>query len=265
MSILSRNNVRVSGHGNKTLLFAHGFGCNQHMWSRVAPVFEDSHRVVLFDYVGSGQSDLAAFDPVRYSQLDGYAQDVLEVCDALNLTSDVVFVGHSVSCSVGLLASLAKPGLFDRMVLVGPSPSFLNDPPHYHGGFEREDLEGLVALMDQNYIGWANYLAPVVAGHSGQGQVAAELNDSFCSTDPSTARVFARATFFADNRADLPKVTVPTLILQHREDSLAPLAVGNYLHEHLQGSQLQTLDVAGHCAHMSHPELVIAGMQAYLN
>lgn len=265
MSILSRNNVTVSGDGDKTLLFAHGFGCNQHMWGRVAPDFEDSHRVVLFDYVGSGQSELAAFDPVRYGRLDGYARDVLEVCEALDLTGDVVFVGHSVSCSVGLLASIARPGLFERMVLVGPSPSFLNDPPHYHGGFEREDLEGLVALMDQNYIGWANYLAPVVAGQAGQGMVTGELTDSFCSTDPTAARVFARATFFADNRADLPKVTVPSLILQHREDSLAPLAVGQYFHEHLRGSQLQVLDVAGHCAHMSHPELVIAAMRAYLS
>lgn len=265
MSILSRNNVTVSGDGNTTLLFAHGFGCNQQMWGRVAPAFADTHRIVLFDYVGSGRSTLSAFDPERYSRLDGYARDVLEVCDALDLTGPVVFVGHSVSCSVGMLASLARPGLFERMVLVGPSPSFLNDPPHYQGGFEHEDLEGLVALMDQNYIGWANYLAPVVAGDAGQGEVAGELTDSFCSTDPTAARVFARATFFADNRADLPRVKVPSLILQHREDSLAPMAVGQYLHQHLQGSQLQVLDVAGHCAHMSHPELVVAAMRAYLN
>ena len=265
MSILSRNNVKVSGHGERTLLFAHGFGCNQQMWSKVAAAFENSHRIVLFDYVGSGQSQLQAFDPVRYSRLDGYAQDVLEVCDALNLRQDVVFVGHSVSCSVGMLASIARPALFDRMVLVGPSPSFLNDPPDYQGGFEREDLEGLLSLMDQNYIGWANYLAPVVAGQAGQGAVAGELTDSFCSTDPTAARVFARATFFADNRADLPRVSVPSLILQHRQDSLAPVSVGEYLHRHLQGSQLRVLDVAGHCAHMSHPDLVVAAMRAYLS
>ena len=265
MSILSRNNVKVSGHGERTLLFAHGFGCNQQMWSKVAAAFEDSHRIVLFDYVGSGQSQLQAFDPVRYSRLDGYARDVLEVCDALGLQHNVVFVGHSVSCSVGMLASIARPALFERMVLVGPSPSFLNDPPDYHGGFERDDLEGLLGLMDQNYIGWANYLAPVVAGQSGEGQVAGELTDSFCSTDPTAARVFARATFFADNRADLPRVSVPSLILQHRQDSLAPLGVGEYLHRHLRGSQLQVLDVAGHCAHMSHPDLVVAAMRAYLS
>jgi sigma-B regulation protein RsbQ len=261
VSILSRNNVKVSGRGERTLLFAHGFGCNQNMWTRVTPAFEDSHRIVLFDYVGSGQSELRTFDPVRYSRLDGYAQDVLDVCDALNLTDNVVFVGHSVSCSVGMLASIARPGLFQRLIMVGPSPSFLNDPPAYHGGFEREDLEGLLALMDQNYIGWANYLAPVVAGQSGQGMVAGELTDSFCSTDPTAARVFARATFFADNRADLPKVAVPSLILQHREDSLAPLSVGEYLHQHLNNSRLQVLDVAGHCAHMSHPDLVVSAMR----
>jgi sigma-B regulation protein RsbQ len=265
VSVLSRNNVTVLGRGARTLLFAHGFGCSQNMWARVASAFEDSHRIVLFDYVGSGQSDLKAFDPVRYSQLDGYARDVLEVCDALALGGNTVFVGHSVSCSVGMLASIARPGQFDRLVMVGPSPSFLNDPPDYHGGFEREDLEGLLALMDQNYIGWANYLAPVVAGQSGQGAITGELTDSFCSTDPTAARVFARATFFADNRADLPAVTVPSLILQHREDSLAPLAVGEYLHRHLKNSELQVLDVAGHCAHMSHPELVVRAMRAYLH
>jgi len=215
--------------------------------------------------VGSGQSELRTFDPVRYSRLDGYAQDVLDVCDALNLTENVVFVGHSVSCSVGMLASIARPGLFERLIMVGPSPSFLNDPPSYHGGFEREDLEGLLALMDQNYIGWANYLAPVVAGQAGQGMVSGELTDSFCSTDPTAARVFARATFFADNRADLPKVAVPSLILQHREDSLAPLTVGEYLHQHLKNSRLQVLDVAGHCAHMSHPQLVVSAIRNELH
>lgn len=265
MSILSRNNTKVFGHGANTLLFAHGFGCNQNMWARITPAFEASHRIVLFDYVGSGQSELRAFDAARYSRLDGYVSDVLEVCDALELEGDVSFVGHSVSCSVGMLASIARPDLFKRLVLVGPSPSFLNDPPDYLGGFEPDDLEGLLALMDQNYIGWANYMAPMVAGPVGQGSVTGELTDSFCSTDPTAARVFARTSFFADNRADLPHVPVPSLILQHQDDSLAPLGVGHYLHQHLKNSQLQVLDVAGHCAHMSHPDLVIAAMRGFLN
>jgi sigma-B regulation protein RsbQ len=261
-NIIQRNNVTVRGSDGPVLLYAHGFGCNQNMWDRITPAFAGTHRQVLFDYVGSGQSALSAFDPVRYSRLDGYAQDLLDVCDALDLTRGVTFIGHSVSASIGLLASIARPELFERLVLLGPSPCFLNHPPDYLGGFEREDLEGLLALMDQNYMGWANYLAPVVAGSSGE-RVAGELSNSFCSTDPLVAKVFARATFFADNRADLARVTRPSLILQHRDDALAPLAVGQYLADHLPDSVLEVLDVSGHCAHMSDPALVIGAMQRY--
>lgn len=260
--IIQRNNVNVRGSDGPVLLFAHGFGCNQNMWDRITPSFDATHRQVLFDYVGSGQSVLAAFDPHRYARLDGYAQDVLDVCDALDLHSGVTFVGHSVSASIGLLASIARPELFDRLVLLGPSPCFLNHPPDYLGGFEAEDLEGLLALMDQNYMGWASYLAPVVTGSSGE-HVAGELSDSFCSTDPLVAKVFARATFFADNRADLARVTRPSLILQHRNDALAPLGVGQYLADHLPDSTLRVLDVSGHCAHMSDPALVINAMRQY--
>jgi sigma-B regulation protein RsbQ len=264
MNVLKRNNVTVLGDTGPVLLYAHGFGCSRDMWSSVTPAFAATHRQVIFDYVGSGQSDRTAFDPERYADLRGYARDVLEVCDALGLTEGVSFVGHSVSCSIGLLASIERPALFERLILLGPSPCFLNDPPGYMGGFEREDLEGLLSLMDQNYMGWAQYLAPVVAGASGAGAVAGTLGDSFCSTDPAVARVFARATFFADNRADLPQVTRPSLILQHRTDNLAPLAVGDYLHAHLPGSTLRILDVEGHCAHMSNPALVIAAMRDYM-
>ena len=265
MNTLLRNNGHVIGDTGPVLLYAHGFGCNQTMWNRVTPAFEGTHRQVLFDYVGSGQSDLSAFDAARYGALKGYAQDVLDVCDALDLTSDVTFVGHSVSCSIGMLASIARPGLFERLVMVGPTPCFLNHPPDYLGGFERADLEGLLSLMDQNYIGWANYLAPVVAGAPQGETLAGELSSSFCSTDPVVARVFAQATFFEDNRADLPLVVCPSLILQHREDALAPLAVGDYLHQHLRGSTLAVLDVTGHCAHMSHPHLVVDAMHRYLS
>jgi sigma-B regulation protein RsbQ len=264
MNALRRNNVQVLGDQGPVLLYAHGFGCNQQMWNLVTPAFAASHKQVLFDYVGSGESELAAFDKQRYASLDGYAQDVLDVCDALGLTEGVTFVGHSVSCSIGMLASIARPSLFERMILVAPSPCFLNHPPDYSGGFEREDLEGLLALMDQNFMGWANYLAPVVAGDSGAGDVSGRLSESFCSTDPMTARVFAQATFFADNRADLAQVHTPCLILQHDRDALAPQSVGTYLHAHLAGSSLQVLEVAGHCAHMSDPALVIAAMRDYL-
>lgn len=265
MNILQRNRVNTLGTQGPVILYAHGFGCHQGMWSRITPAFLETHRQVLMDYAGSGPaSHSAPFDPVRYSRLDGYAQDLLEVCDALGLESGVTFVGHSVSCSIGMLAQIARPALFDRMVMIGPTPCFLNHPPDYMGGFERADLEGLLELMDQNYMGWASYLAPVVAGESGASEAAPELEQSFCSTDPNTARIFARATFFADNRADLPKVRCPSLILQHAQDSLAPRSVGEYLHRHLAGSELEILDVVGHCAHMSNPDLVIKAMRRYL-
>ena len=264
MDILKRNNVHVSGPAGPVLLYAHGFGCNQQMWSRITPAFLASHRQVQFDYVGSGASDRSTFTETRYGQLQGYAQDVIDVCDALGLRDGVTFVGHSVSCSIGMLASLARPQLFERMIMVGPSPCFTNEPPDYQGGFERADLEGLLDLMDQNYMGWAQYLAPVLAGAAGEGAVSTELSTSFCSTDPAVARVFARATFFADNRADLAHMTVPSLILQHRKDVLAPLGVGEYLHRHLQGSTLKVLDVDGHCCHMSHPALVVDAMRQFL-
>ncbi|NCN71757.1 MAG: alpha/beta hydrolase [Rhodoferax sp.] len=266
MKILKRNNVHQLGNPDgPVLLFAHGFGCNQKMWNRITPAFDASYRQILFDYVGSGQSDVSAFNIERYGNLNGYAQDVLDICDALDLTQNVTFVGHSVSASIGLLASIARPALFDKLVLIGPSACFLNDPPDYMGGFNHEDLEGLLSLMEQNYVGWANYLTPVVMGQDSQTALTGELSDSFCSTDPVVARVFAQATFFADNRKDLPKVTRPCLILQHRLDSLVPLAVGEYLHQHLAGSTLEVMDAKGHCAHMSHPDVVVAAMRRYLS
>ena len=263
-NILARNNIKVLEGDGPVLLYAHGFGCNQNMWDRVTPAFSSSHQQVLFDYVGSGRSDIAAFDPDKYANLSGYAQDVLDVCDALNLKSGVAFIGHSVSCSIGLLASISRPDLFSHLILIGPNPCFVNHPPEYVGGFEKEDLEGLLALMDQNYIGWANYLAPVVSAQGESGTVTAELSDSFCSTDPHVAKVFARTTFFSDNRADLPKATVPSLILQHRTDTLAPISVGEYVHAHLPKSTLKVLEVQGHCSHMSDPLLVIDAMRDFL-
>jgi sigma-B regulation protein RsbQ len=265
MNTLERNKVKILGGNGPVLLYAHGFGCNQTMWNRITPAFEGTHRQVLFDYSGCGPSTGAAFDASKYASLSGYAQDVLDVCDALALSRGVTFVGHSVSSTIGMLASIARPELFERLVLIGPTPCFLNHPPEYTGGFERADLEGLLSLMDQNYLGWANYLAPVVAGAANAPDVADALLGSFCSTDPVTMRVFAQATFFADNRADVPRVTAPTLILQHRHDDLAPISVGNYLHAHLQNSTLEVLDIAGHSGHMSHPDLIIKSMQNYFN
>ena len=268
LDIRKRNNVQVIDAirpDAPVLLYVNGFGCNQHMWRHITPAFKGEYRQVLFDYVGSGQADLAAFDAVKYADLQGYAQDVLDVCDALCIEGGVHLVGHSIGASIGLLASIERPALFNHMVLVGPSPCFINHPPDYHGGFERQDLEDLLDLMDQNFMGWASYLAPIVAGGPQADILGAELSESFCSTDPVAARIFAQATFFADHRSELQQVTRPCLILQHGNDALAPLAVGEFLHAQLRDSTLEVLEVTGHCAHMSHPHLVAAAMQRYLS
>jgi sigma-B regulation protein RsbQ len=263
MDVLSRNNVRVLGRGTRPMLFAHGFGCDQHMWRFVTPAFEDDHRIVLFDYVGSGKSDLRAYDADRYSTIDGYARDVLDVCEALDLR-DITFVGHSVSAMAGVLAANAAPERFARLVLIGPSPRYLNDAPSYVGGFERADIEGLLETMDRNYIGWANFLAPAIMKNPDRPELGEELTASFCSTDPVIARRFAEATFFADNRADLAAVRAPSLILQCSEDIIAPLEVGEYLHRELAGSTLRVMQATGHCPHMSAPDETIALMKSYL-
>jgi sigma-B regulation protein RsbQ len=262
-NVLRRNNVKVSGRGTQPIMFAHGFGCDQNMWRYVVPAFEDDYQVVLFDYVGSGKSDLSAYNAERYGNLQGYAEDVLDICRTLDLTN-VIFVGHSVSSVVGILASIKEPGRFSRLILVGPSPCYINHPPDYTGGFERADIEGLLDLMEKNYIGWANFLAPVVVKNPERPQLARELEESFCSTDPKIARRFAEATFFSDNREDLPKVTVPSLIMQCAEDSIAPVEVGRYLKRHLPQSTLQLMEATGHCPHLSHPEETIRVIKSYL-
>lgn len=259
--VLERNHVQVLGTG-PTVVFAHGFGCDQNMWRFVAPAFVPDHRVVLFDYVGAGRSRRAAYDPARYATLDGYAQDLLDVCHAVG-ARDVRFVGHSVSAMIGLLAAIREPELFERLVLVGPSPCYLNDPPHYRGGFERADIDALLELMDRNYIGWANHLAPVVMRNAERPELADELEASFCTTDPVAARQFAAVTFRSDNRADLPRVTVPSLVLQCSDDAIAPMSVGAYLAEHLPRSELRVLQAEGHCPHMSHPLATIAQIRAF--
>jgi len=261
--VLVRNNVNVRGRGAQPMLFAHGFGCDQNMWRFVAPAFEDDYRVVLFDYVGCGKSDLSAYRAERYSALEGYAQDVLDVCEALDLR-DIVFVGHSVSSVIGMLAAIRAPARFARLVLVGPSMRYIDEPPHYRGGFSRADIEGLLDLMDRNYIGWASFLAPVVMKNPDRGELARELEESFCSTDPAVSRNFARATFLTDYRALLPDVRVPSLVMQCAEDAIAPDEVGAYIHEHLAGSTLVRMRATGHCPHMSHPEETIAVIRDYL-
>jgi len=261
--VLIRNNVKVSGRGTRPMLFAHGFGCDQQMWRFITPAFENDYRIVLFDYVGSGKSDLSAWDPQKYSTLDGYAQDVIDICEALDLR-DTIFVGHSVSSMIGVLAANRAPERFSHLVMVGPSPRYINDVD-YVGGFERADIEGLLDLMDRNYIGWANFLAPVIMKNDERPQLTEELRESFCSTDPKITRRFAETTFFADNRADLPRVSVPSLILQCSEDAIAPVEVGSYLHRTLPQSTLRMMKATGHCPHVSHPEETIEAITNYLS
>jgi sigma-B regulation protein RsbQ len=262
--VLARNNVRVFGNGTQPMLFAHGFGCDQNMWRYVTPAFEDDYRIVLFDYVGSGKSDMEAYDADRYSRLEGYAQDVLDVVHALDLR-DVVFVGHSVSSMVGVLAANQEPDRFARLIMVGPSPRYINDAPDYVGGFERADIEGLLDMMDSNYIGWANFLAPAIIKNPDRPELGEELTESFCSTDPTIARRFAEATFFADNREDLRGVRIPSLVMQCSDDMIAPPEVGEYVHRALPGSTLRVMKATGHCPHMSHPEETIEIIREYLH
>jgi sigma-B regulation protein RsbQ len=260
--VLERNNVKVSGSGTQPMLFAHGFGCDQNMWRLITPAFEQDYRIVLFDYVGSGRSDVKAWSAERYSTLDGYATDILDVVDALDLR-DVILVAHSVSSMIGVLAAIREPDRFAQIIMVGPSPRYINEDG-YVGGFERQDIEGLLDMMDQNFVGWANFLAPAIMKNAERPELGQELTDSFCSTDPVIARRFAEATFFGDNRADLPKLSVPSLVLQCSEDMVAPDAVGAYVHRMTPNSTLRVLGATGHCPHMSHPEETIEAIRDYL-
>ena len=253
--IRKRNNVKITGKGDKALVLAHGFGCDQNMWRFVTPVLEQHFTLVLFDYVGSGKSDISQYNKKRYSTLDGYAKDVLEICDALDL-SDVTFIGHSVSATIGALAAIEQPELFAQLVMVCPSPCFLNLPPDYFGGFEKQDLHELLNLMDKNYIGWANYLAPLVMGSSHPDEFIAELSGSFCSTDPLIAKNFAEATFLSDYRATLKHIKQPSLVLQSEHDALAAPSVGEFVENEIPNATLQVINAHGHCIHMTHPETV---------
>ncbi|MEO8439098.1 MAG: alpha/beta hydrolase [Spartobacteria bacterium] len=262
-NVVQRNNVQVFGSGEQPMLFAHGFGCDQNMWRFVAPTFADRYKIVLFDYVGSGKSDLSAYDANRYGSLDGYAQDVLDICEALALR-DVIFVGHSVSSVIGVLAANRAPDLFAELVLIGPSASYINDPPNYIGGFDRADIEGLLEMMDKNYLGWASFLAPSVMKNPDHPELSTELEQSFCSTDPKIARRFAQVTFLSDNRSDFSKLTVPTLVMQCSDDTIAPLSAGEFLAREVPHNTFRLLQATGHCPHMSAPAETIEVIEEYL-
>jgi sigma-B regulation protein RsbQ len=262
LSTLTRNNVRINGSGDRTMVFAHGFGCDQNMWRFVAPAFEDRFRTVLFDHVGAGGSDLSAYDPEKYSTLAGYADDLIEIGRALDFT-DTVFVGHSVSAMIGVLASVKAPGMFSKLVLVAPSPRYIDDDD-YVGGFTTAQIDELLDFLADNYMGWSATMAPVIMGNAERPALGEELTNSFCRTDPEIAKSFARVTFMSDNRLDLAEVTVPTLILQCSDDVIAPLEVGDYLHRAIRGSTLVRMRASGHCPNLSAPVETVSAIEAFV-
>ncbi|HEY1666183.1 MAG TPA: alpha/beta hydrolase [Trebonia sp.] len=264
MDVLTRNNVTLGGQaGGQPMVFAHGYGCDKNMWRFVAPAFAGQYRTVLFDFVGAGGSDLAAYDPQRYRSLQGYAADVVDVVLALDL-HDVIFVGHSVSAMIGVLAATREPDRFAALVLVAPSPRYIDDEG-YAGGFAETDIEELLASLDRNYLGWSSTMAPVIMGNADRPELGAELTASFCRTDPEVAKRFARATFLSDNRADLADVKLPTLVLQCSDDPIAPDSVGAYVHAQIPGSRLVKLEATGHCPNLSAPDETATAIAAFLN
>lgn len=261
--ILKRNNVRIGGQGQKVLVFAHGFGCDQYVWNQIAPAFESKYRVVLFDYVGSGRSDKSAYSKERYRSLHGYKEDLLELCDALSL-ENIVFIGHSVSSMIGALAAVERPGLMKNLIMIGPSPHFLNGEG-YKGGFEKEDIEGMLQMIKGDYNEFARFLSPVVMQNASRPHLAADFERLLCQNDPDIISDFAEATFLSDVREDLAKVTVPTLILQTRNDAVAPESVGEYVHSQLQNSEYKLMEAEGHSPHVSDAEETISKIAEYLS
>ncbi|TWX63103.1 alpha/beta fold hydrolase [Colwellia sp. C1TZA3] len=260
--VLIRNNVKLIGQGSKTLFLAHGFGCDQNMWRFLTPELAKHFTIVLFDYVGSGASDISQYSKKRYSKLEGYADDIIEICDTLEL-SNVTFIGHSVSCMIGAIVATQRPELFSKLIMICPTPCFLNFPPEYFGGFEKEDLKELLNLMDKNYIGWANYLAPLVMGTTNPDDLIGELSGSFCSTDPVIAKNFAEVTFLSDYRYLLKEIKQPSLILQSENDALAAISVGEFMAREITHNTLEIIAANGHCLHMTHPEAIMDSIIEY--
>ncbi|SNS91824.1 sigma-B regulation protein RsbQ [Noviherbaspirillum humi] len=262
MPVIKKHNVHIRGNGDAVIMFAHGFGCDQNMWRHVAPAFERTHQVVLFDHIGAGDSDLSAFDPSEYTSLSRYADDVIAILRRLG-KQQAVFVGHSVSAMIGVLAANKMPELFSKLVLVGPSPCYINDGD-YFGGFERSDINSLLDFLEDNYLGWSQAMAPAIMGNPDRPELGQELTSSFCRTDPKIAKQFAAVTFLSDNRADLDKCTVPALVMQCSDDVIAPIEVGKYMHRHLRGSSFVQLKATGHCPNLSAPEETVAAIKSYI-
>jgi sigma-B regulation protein RsbQ len=262
MGIIERNNVHVHGAAQPAMVFAHGFGCDQNMWRFVEPAFRDDFKTVLFDHVGAGGSDLTAYNKAKYSTLAGYANDVVEIGRELDL-KDAVFVGHSVSSMIGALAVKLAPGMFGKLVMVGPSARYINDSD-YFGGFSEQQIEELLQFMEANHMGWSAQMAPAIMGNPDRPELGEELTNSFCRTDPDIAKAFARVTFTSDNRADLANVAVPTLVLQCSEDIIASKEVGEFVHRGIPGSEIRFLEATGHCPNLSAPDEVISAMRPFV-
>ena len=262
MSAIQRNNVQVKGQGDRAMVFAHGFGCDQNMWRFVAPAFEGRFKTVLFDHVGAGRSDLAAYDPATYATLSGYATDVVEICRELGL-KNAIFVGHSVSAMIGALAAQQAPEIFESLVMVGPSPRYIDDEG-YVGGFKQSQIEELLDFLSDNHMGWSAAMAPAIMGNPDRPELGKELTNSFCRTDPEIAKAFARVTFTSDNRADLPQVQTRTLVLQCSDDIIAPREVGDYVHRNMPNSNIVYLKATGHCPNLSAPQEVIEAIDAFV-
>ncbi len=261
-SVVRRNNVKVLGSGTQALIFCHGFGCDQGMWQSVFPAFEADYKIILFDQVGAGKSDDSCFSEIKYATLGGYADDIIEICQELNL-SQVIFVGHSVGATIGILAANKSPQYFSKLILIGPSPSYIDDGD-YVGGFKRQDITAMLESTDRDYFTWARAMAPAIMGNPDRPELGVELTNSFCRTNPSIARHFARTLFLSDNRNDLPLVKVSTLILQCSQDMVAPEVVGRYVHSKIAGSVFKKLKAVGHCPHVSAPAEVIEVMHEFL-
>jgi sigma-B regulation protein RsbQ len=262
VGVVERNNVHVRGSGGRAMIFAHGFGCDQNMWRFVEPAFESEFRTVLFDHVGAGGSDLTAYDNSKYSTLAGYADDVVEIGRECGLR-DAVFVGHSVSCMIGALAAQKAPGMFGKLVMIGPSARYTNDNG-YVGGFSEKQIEELLQFLEANHMGWSAQMAPAIMGNPDRPELGAELTNSFCRTDPEIAKAFARVTFTSDNRGDLSNVDIPTLILQCSDDIIASKEVGEFVHRGIPKSEIVFLEATGHCPNLSAPDEVIAAMRTFV-
>lgn len=257
-----RNNVTILGKGKQTIVFGHGLGCDQTIWKYITPPFEEKYQIVLFDYVGSGNSDLSAYESDRYKDLNGYAMDLLEIIEALAL-KDVIFIGHSVSSMIGTLASIQQPEVFKCLIMIAPSPRYINDI-NYIGGFNEEDVKELLTMMEMNFVGWASVTAPLAMNNPQNPKLGQDLQSRFCSGDPIITREFAQATFLSDHRNDLSQISVPTLIIQCSEDSMVPKEVGEYLHQHIQNSTLLLTEAKGHYPQLSDPTETVAIIQNYL-